>query len=430
MATPHDAELKHHDHVHVVLFEGVKAFWRTRQNVDMRIVEHLNGASPCVEIIGYETDLAAESPRIYLDSKKLYDRLDAAEVDEKINAKREEYTRMRKRVPVEELRRTILQQMAVTFILARLAIMEEETAEVTAATTPTTTADTNAEGVVETTSTTEAEADALTAAVASVAEITFRLAFVPASGDPVNHGKVDMLLPGRPAGLEEITIARRKKTSMQDFHKEMRALKADHAQLNHACADAQRKAGLAVQSTDAFKNMLRNRSTMDDSSFSMARKRWMWAGQKVILQNYVASVHRRLERYSMSAVPSESISRSGQELKDKLKNMHGGSGSLRTMRGSQSSFKLPSLSDSSRDSRDRRTSRDGNALRASLKKAPRELADFSKSLSIHVQERIEARENGNTRASRGSRTELGLDALLLPTITSSPNRPTGPFIVQ
>lgn len=403
----------------VVLFEGVKAFWRTRQNVDMRIIEHGSTApAPCVEVIGYETDLAAESPRIFLDSKKLYARLDAAEVDEKINAKREEYTRMRKRVPVEELRSTILHQMAVTYILARLQIgIVEEKSEI-AAPVQETTAAPDAEAANE-------ETQASTATGASVDEITFRLEFVPASGDPLNHGQVDMLLPGRPEGLEEIVIARRKKTTMQDFHKEMRALKADHAQLNHACSDAQRKAGLAVQSTDAFKNMLRNRFTLDDSNFSVARKRWVWAGQKIILQNYVAAVHRRLERYSMSAVPSESITKAGQELRDRLKSMHG-TGS-RTLRGSQSSFKLPSLADSSRD---RRSSRDGNALRASLKKAPRELADFSKSLSIHVQERIEARENGNTRGSRGSRTELGLEAFLPSVSGSSPNRPAGPFIVQ
>jgi hypothetical protein len=410
----HDQELGSNNHEVpplITLWDGPKNFWKQRQNVEMRIVEHT--AQKVVEIICFNPDLCAESPRIFLDSKKLYARLDSAEIDEKVNNKREELARMRKRVPLEEMKEVIVKDMAVQYIQARLQIVAKPEARSSLS--------------IREESTTSAEATGSDAPhggdAAPHAEGNdeagaeedphqgFYVEMLPLSGDTVYHGKLDVILLKKPDGLEDIVIPRRKKTTMQDFHKEMRALRAEHAQLNAASATASRKAGLAVQSTDAFKGMLRSRSTLDESHLSIATKRWLWAGRRVILQNYVAAVHQRLERYSLSALPSESITKEGQALKDKLNALGGG----RSMRGSQSSLKLPSLADSSKDARrSSRSSKDGNPLsRSNSSNSSRAMQDFSKSLSVQVQARVEERKNGVVRRSRTESFEMQQQQQLL-----------------
>ena len=403
-ATLHNQELVAHDHEvkpTVNLYVGQKNFWRARQNVDLQIVEHT--AARVIEVIAYSSDLNMESPRIYIDVKKLNGKLDSAEIDEKVNARREDLARQRKRVPAEELKAAVVSEQIVAFILSRLQIVMYDKEKLEAVSDvqhtgggeeepPTTTATGDSNEPVLSSTRTESHQPPQ-----PEPQSMFNVVLQAATGDATYHGKMDMVLNRAPDGIAEIVIPRRKKTNIQDFHKELRALRADHAQLNHACANAQRKAGLAVQSTDAFKGMLRNRHSLDESHFTVAQKRWMWACHKVILQNYVASVHRRLERYSLSALPSESITKEGQELKDKLKALSGGGAGARGIRGSQSSFKLPSLADSSKDARKSRSSRDGS--RNSFNRA-REIEDFSKSLSVNVQSRVEARKHGLVETGR------------------------------
>jgi len=405
-STLHNQELVAHDHEvkpTVNLYVGQKNFWRARQNVDLQIVEHT--AARVIEVIAYSSDFNMESPRIYIDVKKLHGKLDSAEIDEKVNARREDLARQRKRVPAEELKAVVVSEQVVAFILSRLQIVMFDKEKLETAPDaqhtgggeeepPTTTATATATGDEVALSSTRTDSHQ---PFQPEDHSLFNVVLQAATGDVTYHGKLDMVLNRAPEGIAEIVIPRRKKTSMQDFHKEMRALRADHAQLNHACANAQRKAGLAVQSTDAFKGMLRNRHSLDESHFTVAQKRWMWACHKVILQNYVASVHRRLERYSLSALPSESITKEGQDLKDKLRALSGGGAGARGIRGSQSSLKLPSLAESSKDARKSRSSRDLN--RNSFCRA-REIEDFSKSLSVNVQSRVEARQHGQVETGR------------------------------
>ena len=65
--------------------------------------------------------------------------------------------------------------------------------------------------------------------------------------------------------------------------------------LNKATSDAQRKAGLAVSSVDGFKKTVVKK--YDPNVMSKAQWRWIWAISRVILQNFVAAVKVRLERY-------------------------------------------------------------------------------------------------------------------------------------
>jgi len=439
-ATMHDQELVAHDHEvksTLTLYTGQKNFWRVRQNVDLQLIEHTS--SKVIEVVGYSADLGVEAPRIYIDCKKLLSKLDNTEIDEKVNAKREELARMRKRAPLDEMRQAIVQEVSVAFILSRLQIQIKGAESDMPHSAIAAESSHNSSGAIaaaaaasgdgggggsgggggggggggEVAETTAATSNSLSAENRLCDDQSVWLLHLqPASGDSTSNGKLDMVLQQKPCGVVGVVIPRRKKTTMVDFHKEMRALRADHAQLNQACSNAQRKAGLAVQSTNAFKNMLRGRASLDDANLSIAQKRWIWAGRKVMLQNYVAAVHRRLERYSLSAVPSESITKQGQELKDKLKALTGGVGKGTSMRGSMSSLKLPSLADSSRDARRAsRSSKDGSF------KGPREMEDFSRSFSVGVQSRLEARQNGLVNVTKAPPANKLSDGVL-PVISS------------
>jgi len=73
-------------------------------------------------------------------------------------------------------------------------------------------------------------------------------------------------------------------------------LQQDSSMLNKATSDAQRKAGLAVSSVDGFKNFAMSRKFNPDT-MTLPQWRWIKAGRRVILQNYVAAVVVRLEQY-------------------------------------------------------------------------------------------------------------------------------------
>jgi len=97
-------------------------------------------------------------------------------------------------------------------------------------------------------------------------------------------------------GIEHISIIRpRKKATNKEFNNTLRLLRQDSDMLNKATSDAQRKAGLAVSSVDGFKMTVVKK--YDPNTMSISHWRWIWAIGRVILQNYVAAVVIRLERY-------------------------------------------------------------------------------------------------------------------------------------
>lgn len=111
---------EHHGgpHLHKTLWEGTKNFWRTRENVDVRIIEHTDANA--LEIIAFSVDRHEEADRVFLYADKVYKKLDNEELAERISAKREELSRMRKRVPNDEIKSGLLQELSVNYVLARL----------------------------------------------------------------------------------------------------------------------------------------------------------------------------------------------------------------------------------------------------------------------------------------------------------------------
>lgn len=67
----------------VVIYQGSKYFWKTRNTIDVAVVKHGNGN--VVEIIAYEPSLDVEAPRIYMDSKVLSTKLDQEAIAAKMS---------------------------------------------------------------------------------------------------------------------------------------------------------------------------------------------------------------------------------------------------------------------------------------------------------------------------------------------------------
>ena len=62
----------------VIIYQGNKYFWKTRNTIEVAIVVHQN--KHVIEVIAYEPSLAVEAPRLYLDLEVLIVKLDLDEV--------------------------------------------------------------------------------------------------------------------------------------------------------------------------------------------------------------------------------------------------------------------------------------------------------------------------------------------------------------
>jgi hypothetical protein len=207
--------------------------------------------------------------------------------------------------------------------------------------------------------------------------------------------KLEMLLEAPPEHIEHITIVRqRKKATNKEFNQALRSLRQDAQKLNMACSDAQRKAGLAVSSVEGFQSFM-SRSTFDPETMSIARWRWLKAGRRVILQNAVAAVTRRLERYSMNDFPGN----------DRVSDVPGGANDdasvkKRRMRPSASATKLPSIAQASRDMRKTHVATARSRITRGSRD-PRPLDDFSATLSGMVKTHAEALQNNRFTSKMG-----------------------------
>lgn len=103
-----------------VVFQGVKFYWRTRNTIDVTIVEHAE--QDLTEIVLFDPALGKEAPRIYLSSTALYTKLDHDSIEYHISFAN------RNNVPVTEKFVTETVNKAKSdFLLSRLVITEYST---------------------------------------------------------------------------------------------------------------------------------------------------------------------------------------------------------------------------------------------------------------------------------------------------------------
>jgi len=101
----------------VVVYQGSKFFWRTRNTVDVTIVNHTN--SNTTEIICYEPTIDAEATRIYLDSSMLRVKIDQEVEDAVAN-----YAKQHNIVSHnDKFVRDVINKAAADYILNRLFLV-------------------------------------------------------------------------------------------------------------------------------------------------------------------------------------------------------------------------------------------------------------------------------------------------------------------
>jgi hypothetical protein len=435
------------------LFEGTKNFWRTRENVDIRIIEHTDARA--LEVIAFSPERHEEADRIFLNADKVYKKLDNEELSEKITLKREELSRARKRVPNEEIKCGLLQELSVAYVLARLSpstttvspklhtfvLTPSENSEpipegdstnegdedpsppvtdsassaaITTGSTEGVSSDTTTTGEGQTTA--EETASVVTAAETKGSsssekaadpvkecEPRFHMEIVALTGDKTDPktGIIDVLMREPPASdsIEYIIVTRpRRKASTKEFNQTLRLMRQDHHKLNKAMSTAQRKAGLAVSSVEGFQNFV-SRSQYNPETMSIAQWRWVKSIRRVILQNAVAAYTRRLERYERE---------NADKLDDGAVDGEAVNGRRSRIKSSNSTTKLPLLQKAKDISQTKRRSMDSMRRVARGSREPRQINDFSAAFSGGLKTRVDSHMNGTVLTSADMMSKYGM----------------------
>lgn len=265
-------------------YEGSKNFWRTRTNVEVRITEH--PACHLLEIITFNVDTEQEGNRIYVNLPLMYSKLNKEDIDNKVSSKIEELSRQRKTTnkgTKDECFQQIQREMISTYITSRLTLPSNPTL-----------------------GSFQVNLTPMTGDVTVTETVTLPQNDGPDSPVIQQFERIDIEVISPPATLEPLFIQRRRKTTSADFAATLGALKEDSKKLNNAMCKAQKAAGLMLSSVQGFQHeMSRKRFSFDPEHMSIAKLRWLKAGRKVILLNTVDKVKKRLERYSLSDIPSK-----------------------------------------------------------------------------------------------------------------------------
>lgn len=100
-----------------LIFQGVKFYWRTRNTIDVTIVEHTE--QDVTEVILFDPALGTEAPRVYLSTPVLYTKLDQEDFELQLSFAK------RNSVPItEKFIDGMMNQAKSDFILNRLVITE------------------------------------------------------------------------------------------------------------------------------------------------------------------------------------------------------------------------------------------------------------------------------------------------------------------
>lgn len=105
-----------------VAYDGSKCFWKTKNTVDIMIVEHDECST--IEVIAFEPTFNKESPRVYLNKNIVVAKIDPGFVDEKLRHAKEMCLRRHDVPDVLKLLSEINQKARVDYILNRLFITE------------------------------------------------------------------------------------------------------------------------------------------------------------------------------------------------------------------------------------------------------------------------------------------------------------------
>uniref|UniRef100_A0A7S3GZZ0 Uncharacterized protein n=1 Tax=Spumella elongata TaxID=89044 RepID=A0A7S3GZZ0_9STRA len=237
-----------------VLFDGSKSFWKTRSNLDILIASHKKQL--CIEVVSYNAEIGVEAPRIYLSSMLLSTKINpqSEEFVSKLGAKKEAFNRQKKSYSVPELTKEVYNELMLNYIMQRLNVVSE--------------------------------------GVDLTKELKMTIAHM--NGDTVKDDDptlVDFVI-NCPPSLTPVTVNYQKKASASEISRAQHKMQAENAALRNAT----RLAELTASATENFKLMMeeKRRIAAEMRTFSKARLRWIKAINRVLIQNYIAAVTRRL----------------------------------------------------------------------------------------------------------------------------------------
>ena len=104
----------------VLVMDGSKTFWKTRNYLKILIVNHPH--CDCLEIIAYDPALGVEYPRIYLDVLKINSKLNENIVKAKLCEKQEALNRSKISFTREDLLKEIKLQLATQYAYNRINV--------------------------------------------------------------------------------------------------------------------------------------------------------------------------------------------------------------------------------------------------------------------------------------------------------------------
>ena len=232
-----------------LIYSGSKNFWRTGDNLDIHIYLHI--LPHTIEVITYDLEKSKEFERLYLD----YYLLEAAVNDEAIAeaAKKKKKLASNKfaKIPsqaqmIEEAKKSVI----TTFIVSRLQVIE-----------------------------TTGQGKAAKSVAFSGMDIT------------------PTILPAPPATLIPVPVMRRRRTNAEDYDVLMSQVASSQAALAEATGRAEKIVNLMFASVSGFENMISRKKKVNSAKVSKWGEKWVWAIQRVILQNAVATCTAQWEAY-------------------------------------------------------------------------------------------------------------------------------------
>lgn len=106
-----------------VIYEGSKSFWRLRLAIDIYIVKH--SAFQVLELICFNPQTSIESHRIYIQILSLSQAIDAEEIENKVNERKEYLHRQKKEIEYNSVLETVLEDLMVSYLTARVNVLDQ-----------------------------------------------------------------------------------------------------------------------------------------------------------------------------------------------------------------------------------------------------------------------------------------------------------------
>lgn len=223
-----------------LLYHGAKLFWKTKDNFIIDIFHHI--IPQTIEIVSFCDIRCKEISRIYLDFNILA-KIVEKEVMEKCKDEIAKHKKEKTPTPLDDLLVDARRKAITSMILSHLQL--------------------NVAGEIRSVLFMKSGADNY-------------------SEDPTLKIPPDSLIP--------VSVARKRKTNMEDFNAAMKGLEADKAALKEAMSHAEKILSIVQNSVKQFasRNAIYAR-------LNPIRKRWFLAVRRIISQNYVAQYTNLLE---------------------------------------------------------------------------------------------------------------------------------------